>query len=177
MKGTRWLVLLSQTGIAVIPLLNLAGSGLLVLLEDKRIRNFFSETPLFANKLKQGLQKGELTFVILKVAAKVAWCCGRGSEAPSRVPGTPCHHSRDAWWGGSSLQGCGAARVPPAAVGCPDKPALKQLLGNTESLSSKSKQLNARGVLLDQTAFSYQWVPPGLLSVGPPQPCYALVLQ
>lgn len=54
------------------------------------------------------------------------------------------------------MQGCGAARVPPAAVGCPDKPALKQLLGNTESLSSKSKQLNARGVLLDQTAFSYQ---------------------
>lgn len=97
----------------------------MVLPEDKRISNFFAETALFANKLKQGLQS-QSAFMLLKVATK---------------SGAPCDALVDT-----------------------DKPASKQPLGNSEHLSSKSRQVKYQRSFIGPDSALNGWAAtPGLV--------------
>lgn len=59
-------------------------------------------------------------------------------------PGVPLEHSYPV--SRQLLPGGQCCWVPHAAVARTDKPALKELLGNSEHFPSECKQQNARGV-------------------------------
>lgn len=151
-----WLVPLSQTAVTGIAVTAQARQAQCCwsYLKTKGLA-IFVETPLFTNNLKQGWQEVELICLCASRSGYKDCVMLQQSICRSGLAvGTSLslrRWSRGAQSAGSPLQASGTAGVAHAAAVHADKPPAKQLLGNTEHFSSKSKQLNANGVLLNQT--------------------------